>query len=326
MGTVLDSKWAKLFLVSVLVLSVLCNSGCVKKGDDIAASSENITSGLSEAIESSVNTTIEVDIPETNNAAKKEITVDFYKVPEMYSNFITDEEFEFYNKFVTAWLDYEPVVEVENPEVLGHVWGMVQECFFVAYGDLDMESGYDVVGNTVYLHYLSDSKEEHDEIVRQFKERVQFFFEDIDADVEGVDLAYQLYVKLNSTVEYSYFVVDSDNFTYENSSGYAALMRGEGVCMSFSKAYAYLLRQAGIEAFYVSGSGHAWGAIEVDEKYYFVDPTWNYVNEPAYYYYFCFGLDRREEDGYLEDSMYLCCSDDFRMSDYVQIERENYTR
>jgi len=32
-----------------------------------------------------------------------------------------------------------------------------------------------------------------------------------------------------------------------------AMMRGKGVCMSFAKAYTYLLRQAGFEAFDVSG-------------------------------------------------------------------------
>ena len=111
-------------------------------------------------------------ISETNDFVKKEIKLDLYKVPEIYTSILTDEEIDFYNKFVTAWINYEPVVEFEDDCVLEKVWGMVQECFFLAYGDLDMSTGYDVVDHQVNLHYLSNSKEEHDEIIRQFEERV----------------------------------------------------------------------------------------------------------------------------------------------------------
>jgi len=64
----------------------------------------------------------------------------------------------------------------------------------------------------------------------------------------------------------------------------------------------------------------------IDGKYYFADPTWDYVNEPEDYIYFCFGLDQREEDGYPKEGMCLCCNGDIKMLDYVDIERNSLKR
>lgn len=330
MKSFLGCRETAALLAGTIALSMFC-VGCNENSNEAVAKESQVDI---ETTSSSEEIVFDIVADETSKVSDsqpgesefecKEITVDYYKIPEIYSGFVTDEELKFYNDFVTAWLNYEPVVEFDNIDVLQVVWGMVQECFFLAYGDLDMENGYDVDDHHVYLHYLSDSKEEHDEVIRQFEERVQFFFNDIAENAEGIDLARQLYTNFCQTIRYSYEVVDSDNFTYENSSGYAALMRGEGVCMSFSKAYVYMLRQAGFEAFYVSGFEHAWGAVRYDGKYYFVDPTWDYVYDPEDYYYFLFGLDRREEVGYMEEDMYLCCNDKFKMSDYVKIERGNY--
>lgn len=66
------------------------------------------------------------------------------------------------------------------------------------------------------------------------------------------------------------------------------------------------------------------GALKIGDKYYFADPTWDYTSDPLLYRYFCFGLDQREADGYPEDKMSLCCCGDFKMSDYVTIERKGY--
>ena len=56
------------------------------------------------------------------------------------------------------------------------------------------------------------------------------------------------------------------------------LLRGKGVCDSYSKAYLMLCRAAGITASKVEGSAgglHAWNAIQLDGKWYYVDPTWD---------------------------------------------------
>lgn len=56
------------------------------------------------------------------------------------------------------------------------------------------------------------------------------------------------------------------------------LLRGKGVCDSYSKAYYMLCRAAGISIYRVTGNAgglHAWNAIKLDGEWYYVDPTWD---------------------------------------------------
>ena len=275
------------------------------------------------------NAAKERDIPAPTPEPKKEIRIDYYRLPEVYSKFLSEEEISFYRKLVTAWLNYEPKVPYDDyDKQINHVWGMIQECFFLAYGDFDEEKGFTVDDRYVYFPYVSKSKEEHDRIIAEFEERVQTFFQGISEQEEGYELARHIYINYNKTIAYDYDVSESGNHTFENSSGYTAIMKGTGVCSSFAKGYTFLARLAGLEAFDVSGIGypaaHEWGALKIGDKYYFADPTWDYTSDPLRYRYFCFGLDQREADGYPEDKMSLCCCGDFKMSDYVTIERKGY--
>lgn len=324
---ILSTKLTSVLLVTcILVFSAISSTGCSNKEviNQTEAISESTQNTTKETVQETTQGTIE-ETEETKAFTRKEITVDYYKIPELYHSYLTQEEIDAYYQLVTAWLNYEPMVEFDNPNVMTHVWGMIQECFFIAYGDFDESRGFIVEGNRVTFSYISESKEEHDEFIKAFEERVQFFFEDIDESEEGVDLARHLYFNYNQTLDYDYSVPESENYTFANSSGYTALMHGSGVCMSFAKGYSYLARQAGFEAFDVSGWDHEWGVIQMDNKYYFVDPTWDYTTPNPYdYRYFCFGLDQRIEDGYLEEDMILCCNGDFKMSNYVEIERNRY--
>ena len=74
-------------------------------------------------------------------------------------------------------------------------------------------------------------------------------------------------------------VYDGDNVYYSAES---LLLHGTGVCNSYTRAYALLLREAGIDCYRVSGyvngkpsSGHAWNAVKLDGKWYLVDCTWD---------------------------------------------------
>lgn len=310
-----------LLVISLLLITPFSLSGC---SNEIKAS--EFTTEASQTTEETTSGTTSETTEETEPSFNQlQIEVDFYKIPELYSNFITEEDYEAYEKIVTAWLNYEPMVEIENLNHYEYIWGMIQECFFLAYGDFDEEAGgFIVQGDCIHFNYVTESKEEHDEIIRAFKERVVSFFDGIDESEEGIRLAHHLYYNYNRTLAYDYDVYENENYTFANSSGYTALMYGSGVCMSFAKGYSYLARQAGFEAFDVSGGNHEWGAIKIEDKYYFVDSTWDYIYDFRNYQYFCFGLDSREADGYSEEEMHVCCNGDLHLRDYVIIEREGY--
>ena len=57
--------------------------------------------------------------------------------------------------------------------------------------------------------------------------------------------------------------------------GADAILRGYGVCDSYSKAYMMLCKKAGIPVGRVTNSNHAWNAIQLGGNWYYVDATWD---------------------------------------------------
>ena len=55
------------------------------------------------------------------------------------------------------------------------------------------------------------------------------------------------------------------------------LAYGWGICSGYSKALQVLLREVGIESYYVSSNqlNHAWIIVKLDGEYYHIDPTWD---------------------------------------------------
>ena len=68
------------------------------------------------------------------------------------------------------------------------------------------------------------------------------------------------------------------NLQYDGSLSYYGadgILRGKGVCDTYSKAYYMLCAEAGIPVARVHNSGHAWNAVSLDGNWYYVDPTWD---------------------------------------------------
>ncbi|MBR2718604.1 MAG: hypothetical protein IKB78_04805, partial [Clostridia bacterium] len=63
------------------------------------------------------------------------------------------------------------------------------------------------------------------------------------------------------------------NYAYYSAEG--VLLRGTGVCDSYSRAYEMLLEQVGIASKRVAGGNHAWNLVQMDEGWYHIDPTWD---------------------------------------------------
>lgn len=67
------------------------------------------------------------------------------------------------------------------------------------------------------------------------------------------------------------------SYSYYSADG--VLIRGSGVCDSYSKAYLMLLEAAGIEAERVTNIDHAWNLVKLDGEWHHIDPTWD---DPVY--------------------------------------------
>ncbi len=105
--------------------------------------------------------------------------------------------------------------------------------------------------------------------------------------------------------------------TYHFYGADGTLLRGTGVCDSYSKAYYLLLQAAGIESFRISSSGHAWNAICLDGQWYQTDATWD-DSAGAIHDYFCItdALMLASGHNYTPSSARNC--DSLAMNYYVQ--------
>lgn len=75
-----------------------------------------------------------------------------------------------------------------------------------------------------------------------------------------------------------------DNVTYDDAAddchdAYGALLKGEAHCVGYSDAFYLLGTLAGLDVSYVAGAaggdGHAWNAVRLGDRSYFVDVTWD---------------------------------------------------
>ena len=114
----------------------------------------------------------------------------------------------------------------------------------------------------------------------------------------GSDYQKELYLHdaLVNRITYSYEMAQEQN-------AYTAIVEGKAVCAGYAHAFQYLLMRAGIESYYVTGTGngenHAWNLVKIDGQWYFADITFDdpIGGQPSLYYaYFNITTDMLEED------------------------------
>ncbi len=106
---------------------------------------------------------------------------------------------------------------------------------------------------------------------------------DIDAYVStalsGIGNTASEYEKVKYVYEY---IIDNTEYdlTAEDNQNILSVMRdGRSVCAGYAKTMQYLLYELDVECTFVVGSvyggqGHAWNLVNINDAYYYVDPTW----------------------------------------------------
>ncbi len=119
----------------------------------------------------------------------------------------------------------------------------------------------------------------------------------------------------------------AERVAYTSSSNahnaYGALVEGKAVCEGYSEAFQVLLHRAGINGYLVTGAsinpatnsaeGHQWNAVEINDKFYYVDVTWDDQDSKLYHAYFNIPESVLTVDhalDILEYTMPACTSDD----------------
>lgn len=114
----------------------------------------------------------------------------------------------------------------------------------------------------------------------------------------------------------------------DHDSAYSALIHGEAACYGYSKAYQYLLTQAGVRSRIIVGEsvdpdgttgGHAWNQVWIDGECYYTDVTWDDMPEGTFHQFFLMSLEQISDDHIADDLFTLPeCShsmDYFRISE-----------
>ena len=106
----------------------------------------------------------------------------------------------------------------------------------------------------------------------------------------------------------------ADHVTYtmegDHDSAYAALIHGKAACYGYSKAYHYLLSQAGVRSRIIVGDsldpdgvkyGHAWNQVWIDGACYYTDVTWDDLEGATIHQYFLVSLEEISSDHIAEE-------------------------
>ena len=117
----------------------------------------------------------------------------------------------------------------------------------------------------------------------------------------------------------NYIIYSKDDYSQWHISIYNIIKTRNGVCADFAELFTTLARSIGISCKTVSGyaldpndgflSGHAWNEVEINGKWYGVDPTWN-MWLPTFYHY-------------KENSLPVNLNDDFYMLRLKSITQTN---
>ncbi len=108
------------------------------------------------------------------------------------------------------------------------------------------------------------------------------------------------------------------DYTYSHYSADGVLMAGTGVCDSYSKAFLFLMRKAGIPVTRISNNGHAWNAVQIAGDWYTLDCTWDDPGEGGYEnHIYCFIPDEVMNVDHLNHNSTVT-ADSFEYNYYVQ--------
>ena len=99
----------------------------------------------------------------------------------------------------------------------------------------------------------------------------------LSVTTDKLQLEYIIHDYILNNTEYDYDNYISGTVSQISHSAYGALIDGKAVCDGYSKAAKLLFNEVGIESGVIISEemNHSWNYVEIDNKYYHVDITWD---------------------------------------------------
>ena len=126
----------------------------------------------------------------------------------------------------------------------------------------------------------------------EYDDAKQAILNQVDPGWSDVEKALFLHDTIVATTSY--------DLTYSNYDAYDVLVSHEAVCQGYALAYMDLMREAGVDCYYLASDelNHAWNMVEIDGSYYHVDATWD---DPT-----------PDQLGYVRHKNFLCTDEEIR--------------
>lgn len=125
---------------------------------------------------------------------------------------------------------------------------------------------------------------------RTTKEQEQEFNKKINETITSLNIAAMSdYNKVKTIHDY---ICDTVTYLDDNNkmsfTGYSALVNGHSVCQGYSLLFYRMCKEVGIDNRIIAGNNHSWNIVELDNKYYNIDCTWDDddTNDRTLYTYF----------------------------------------
>ena len=151
---------------------------------------------------------------------------------------------------------------------------------------IDSRFSYKVENGTTILYLNSGlSASEIETAAKQMGVEIENIFKSVSGGLSQYQREIEIHDALLTHCDYA---DDTEAFRVYTSVG--ALVDGEAVCEGYSRSMQILLSMAGIETYYVFGTGseqlHMWNVINIDGVWFHLDPTWNDQDRGVSYDYF----------------------------------------
>lgn len=148
----------------------------------------------------------------------------------------------------------------------------------LSYGHESFNDQYNYVLYIEPIYYTTlEQEEQTDAIVTSILKELNFKYNTSD-----YEKARAIYEYLYDTVEYDQ-VHKNNEYYHLNATAYGALVNHTAGCQGYSVAMYRLLKEAGVNSRILTGTVkwegntefHAWNIVEIEEKYYNIDVTWD---------------------------------------------------
>lgn len=148
-------------------------------------------------------------------------------------------------------------------------------------------SGFSYSSGNIALLYFSNYADpaNYDTMKKSFDAGAAEILSQVDLTAPPAIVAMKLHDQLIDYMNYDFAAANDSSYqdgiatvNMLAHTAYGAFVSKSGVCEAYSRAYEYLLQQAGIPCAIVQSEQHAWNIVELSGEWYEVDCTWDDLN------------------------------------------------